>query len=283
MDFTSIQSIGAHTKNLKLQTQWNIKKANKNYFEKQNDNKKYAAKNDPLAPYREQLDEMRDSKDVDAETIYAKIGAGKELSPEELDYLAKKDPQSYQKVKEVQSHRKAYERKLKQCRTKEDLQRLKTVYVGQALQAVNSVKNNPAIPDGKKFELIMHEKAKLDAVNDAERKFVESGKYHRLPTDEEREEIIREEKERVEEYIKSDDSTIEEDQKPSEDIEQDGNVNAEIPETEKAETNVNYKKSTVDKTVVNEQARQVYIQMKNTEFELKNKLDSKWGKIDRKA
>lgn len=275
MDFSSIQSLGNYTKMLKMQTNWDKKRQSKNYLEKSDQNQRYNPETDPLAPYRQQLDEMRDSKNIAAETIYTKLRAGKKLSSDEMAYLAENDPESYRKAKEIQMEQEAYERKLKQCKTKDDVQRLKMVQVNKVLNAVNTIKNNPNIPEGSKLGLIMHEQAKLQATLDAEKRFVESGEYAKLPTDEERNEILKEEQERLEELKGTDGAEKEpenvegEDQTDVEDgdkhltTDTESTPKPEMPETSPAVA-IEKKES-----VPHEAAKQAYQQMMNVEQDIR--------------
>lgn len=91
----------------------------------------------------------------------------------------------------------------------------------KSMAVVNTVANNPAISGGKKLELLMQENAKVNAVNEAGYKFVESGKNGRLPTEEELNQEIHEEKEQERtdlEERKQDDST--EEMKPDETVQE---------------------------------------------------------------
>ncbi|MDE6960323.1 MAG: hypothetical protein K2P27_05620, partial [Lachnospiraceae bacterium] len=95
-------------------------------------------------------------------------------------------PQTYQKAREIQMEREAYERELKQCRTKEEVQRVKLSHAAASMASVKNIETNPNIPEGAKLGLMMQELAKTKALSDTEREFVESGGYQALPSEEER-------------------------------------------------------------------------------------------------
>lgn len=143
-----------------------------------------------LDPVSRQAEEIRkanaDGSAKMAGQIDMKLNSGRKLTAEEMEYLQKHDPQKYQKVKQIEAEQKNYENELKKCKTKDEVQRVRMAHTASSLNAVNSIKNNPAIPEEKKFELIMYEHHKNQAIEASTVKFVESGKYAKLPTEEER-------------------------------------------------------------------------------------------------
>ena len=139
---------------------------------------------------RRQLEEIRESqKDNSAQMaaqIDMKLMSGKRLTAQEMEYLKEHDPETYKKAKAVEMEREAYERELKNCRTKEEVQRVKAAHAAAGLDQVNNIKNNPNIPSGKKLALIKQELSKSTALEDTMRSFVKSGEYKKLPTEAER-------------------------------------------------------------------------------------------------
>ena len=127
--------------------------------------------------------------------IRSKLANGKKLTIEEMEYLQKNDPQLYQKVKSIEAEQKNYENELKRCKTKEEVQRVRTNHAAASLSTVNNIKNNPNIPEGKKLELIWQEHMKNQALDEVTKEFVESGKYAKLPTEAEKAEAEKELKE----------------------------------------------------------------------------------------
>lgn len=88
--------------------------------------------------------------------------------------------------------RKSYERDLKRCRTKDEVERVKMTRLGASLSTVKSISNNPNIPESAKLGNIMVEYAKMKAVAEVTVKFVQSGAYAKLPTDAEYAEAVKE-------------------------------------------------------------------------------------------
>ena len=182
MNFFTVQNMGNFTKNMEMQMKWQRKK-NTGDFTADGSTKL----NDPI---RQQAEEIRKSRQDGSSKLSAqidlKLQSGKKLTAEEMDYLQKTDPQKYQKIKSMEAERENYEKELKRCKTKEEAQRVRMAHTATSLSAVNNIKNNPAIPEEKKFELIMQEHYKHMALETSTKEFVESGRYAKLPTEAEK-------------------------------------------------------------------------------------------------
>lgn len=182
MNFFMIQSLGTYTKNMEMQMKWQQKKAN-NDFTADGSTKL----NDPIARQAEEIRMAQaDESSKISSQIRTKLANGKKLTREEMDYLQKNDPQTYQKAKAIEEEQKSYEEELKRCKTKEDVQRVKMNRTAASLSVVNSVKNNPAIPEGAKLGIIMQELMKNKALEETISAFVKSGRYAQLPTEAEK-------------------------------------------------------------------------------------------------
>ena len=230
-------TIGTFANMMKLQNRWETKQEKGKYTEKSSLEEK-----DPLI---RQLDEMRKQRQENSpkETIRTKMSIGKKLTREEMEYLKREDPATYQKAKEIQDTQKGYENALKSCKTKEDVQRLKATRMGATLTKVNAISNNPNIPEGQKMALLLHENAKVKAMLKAEQAFIESGRYGQLPTDAEQKEAMKQAAEALREEKTQEpetDQTVEEtddSSAPRPDGETTGQTEGTgtVPEEEKAE------------------------------------------------
>lgn len=182
MNFFTVQSLSTYTKNLGMQMKWQKKKNTGDFTADGSTNM--------ADPVRQQAEQIRKSKsdgsDQLSRQIELKLNSGQKLTAEEMNYLQKHDPQTYQRVKAMEAEQESYEKELKRCKTKEEVERVKMAHTATSLNAVNSIKNNPAIPEEKKLELILHEHRKNAALQESAREFVESGKYAKLPTEAER-------------------------------------------------------------------------------------------------
>ena len=157
---------------------------------------------DPTRRQAEQIKQSRaDGSDSLARQIDLKLNSGQKLTAEEMEYLRKNDPQAYQKVKSIETEQKNYEKELKKCKTKEEVERVKMAHTATSLSAVNSIMNNPVIPEEKKFELVMQEHRKNQAMQTTTQEFVESGQYAKLPTEAERQKAEKDLKEAKEKEL----------------------------------------------------------------------------------
>lgn len=207
-----------------------------------------------LASMQQYVDRMNDeagtvvenmlSPKPSMDTIMAKMQSGQELSPAELEHLKKTDPDLYSKAVQIAAERKAYEQKLKNCKTKEDVQRVKLTALSGVMVRVNDITNNPNIPEDKKLEMIQHEGRRAQAFNEATAEYVKTTEYAQKPTEAERNADDKAERIEREEAVNPKEDTAaekaqEEAPKPDENIgadrtEQDGQKaeTVELPELE---------------------------------------------------
>ena len=203
MNFSMIQSLGTYTKNMEMQIKWQRKKANNDFTADGSTKLK-----DPVAQQAEEIRmSQADGSSKLSSQIRAKLAAGKKLTREEMEYLQKNDPQTYQKATAIEEEQKSYEEELKRCKTKEDVQRVKMNHTAASLSVVNSVENNPAIPESAKLGIICQELQKCMALEEAISKFVESGQYAQLPTEAEKREAEEALEEAKAEELQTEDST----------------------------------------------------------------------------
>lgn len=191
MNFNMIGNMNTHLRTMELKSMWNMRKQNNDYTSKG----------------QERLDQMfermygvngqkEDGTDNRLQKIRDKLTYGGNLSPDELEYLRQKDPKTYAELKNEEMEQKAYEKELRRCKTKEDVERLKMNRINQSLSVISATKNNPNIPKGQKLGIIMKEKRRMDRVNESTAKFVKSGEYAKLPTEAEEALARQEEAER---------------------------------------------------------------------------------------
>ena len=212
MNFFTVQSLNAYTRNMEMQMKWQ-KKQDSSDFTADGSMK---LDNDPTRRQAEEIRKSRaDGSDQLSKQIDLKLNSGQKLTAEEMDYLRKHDPQTYQRVKSIETEQKNYENELKKCKTKEEVERVKMAHTATSLGAVNSIMNNPVIPEEKKFELVMHEHRKNQALQVTTQEFVESGEYAKLPTEAERLEAEKEIEEAEEKELGIDEPTEKNEQEAS--------------------------------------------------------------------
>lgn len=173
---------------MKLQMKWQQRKSSGDYLTKGYSGTKESQKDQELQdPQSRLLESMKPDESASMrQQISTKMMAGKRLSSAEMEYLKENDPQTYQKARTIEMEREAYERRLKQCRTKEEVQRVKFSQAASSLATVKNVESNPSIPKGQKLALIMQELHKFNAMSDTDRAYMQSKDYQSLPTEAEK-------------------------------------------------------------------------------------------------
>lgn len=182
MDFLAIGSLSSYVKSLEMQNKWSMKKASGDFTPKESHKNKYEIMNEAFKKsyYATKED---DKNDETLKAIQNKINQGSKLTLSEMRYLQSKDPVLYQKLRNLEHEKKSYEKELKRCKTKDDVERLKTSKVCESLSAINAVKNNPNIPQSVKLGIAAEECRRLSELNKVSAKFEKSESYHRLPTE----------------------------------------------------------------------------------------------------
>lgn len=113
--------------------------------------------------------------------LYTKLQSGGTLTAEEIAYLKENDPEALADYERAQAEKKAYEQALKNCKTKEDVDRLKLNRMGNFAAQAKSIANNPYIPKEKKLELMQKLNNEVCLIRDAHNEFVKSRVYEELP------------------------------------------------------------------------------------------------------
>lgn len=135
-------------KMLEMTQKWEQKKSSGNILKKEV--KELSPEEQQLKMYQEQLEREREGNEYSS--IYAKIQSGQELSPAEEDKLRAKDPKMYMEYKADRMEQEAYEKKLKNCKTKEEAERLHVNRMNGKLSELKSIVNNPNIPKSEKLK-----------------------------------------------------------------------------------------------------------------------------------
>ena len=117
--------------------------------------------------------------------LYTKLKTGGTLTEEEIAYLKEHDPEALVEYEKAQTEKKAYENALKNCRTKEDVQRLKLNRMGSFAAQAKEIASNPYIPKDKKVVLMQRLNNEVCMIRDAHQAFEKSRAYEELPEEQE--------------------------------------------------------------------------------------------------
>lgn len=132
-----------------------------------------------LEQFKEQLKKEREKSSTSE--IYAKLQSGGKLTSEEIAYLKENDPESLAEYEKAQAEKKSYEQALKNCKTKEEVERLKMNRMGNFAAQAKSIVNNPYIPKDKKVQLIQRLNNEVCLIRDAHNEFVSTKEFIDLP------------------------------------------------------------------------------------------------------
>lgn len=225
-----------------LSRSWEQKKNSNQILsrKKKNDRANMSQEQRMLEQFKEQMAQNRESS-RNAE-IASKIMNGEDLTREEEQYLAQNNPGQLSNYRQVKAERAAYEEKLKKCKTKDEVQRLKTNTMNAYLAELK------AAPGCAKAAKAMEILGKVKNVLKAEKHFIEAGGYAKLPTEADEaidraEERSKENEEVLEILMESAESNVE---KPE------ISESEESLDLEKAETNDN---SDVDIEMVHDEKK----------------------------
>jgi len=171
-----------------LNNKWMQKKESGNVLSKQelNERSTWTSEQFMIADFHDQLEHNREAEK--RQKIDNKIMSGGSLSPEEISYLEKNDPVALKKYRETKEEKESYKEKLRQCKTKEEVDRVKLQKLGELESSLSSIVNDPAIPKSAKLAKAQEILAKTNNIEAAHLEFVKSADYQSMPTDEEKKE-----------------------------------------------------------------------------------------------
>ena len=98
--------------------------------------------------------------------------------------LKKNDPDALKEYEEVQRERASYKKQLKDCKSKEEVEKLKMTKMGHYMAEAKEITNDPYIPKAKKYELMQKMLKKTSAIEAEQEKFLQSSRYAKLPDEE---------------------------------------------------------------------------------------------------
>ncbi len=171
-----------------LNNKWMQKKESGNVLSKQelNERSTWTSEQFMIADFQDQLEHNRETQK--RQKIDNKIMSGGSLSPEEISYLEKNDPVALKKYRETKEDKESYKEKLRQCKTKEEVDRVKLQKLGELESSLSSVVNDPTIPKSAKLAKAQEILAKTNNIEAAHLEFVKSADYQSMPTDDEKKE-----------------------------------------------------------------------------------------------
>lgn len=178
-----LYSVNSYLKNMDMQHKWEQKQRTGNYTA---DGIKTASewikKQRDTFEKNEREQKKENDRDTVLESIKNKIAYGGWLTASEMRYIESKDKALYQQAVSAENERKIYEHELRMCRTKEDVQKFKMHHIAYASGRVRSAMSDSSMSEDDKLNAVMGDYQRMSAVNKAERDFIRSGEYSRLPS-----------------------------------------------------------------------------------------------------
>lgn len=177
-------------KMMEMETRWQQKKNQGEPLSKKERNERanWTEEQRMIANFQEELEQNRESKKMQG--IMNKVAAGQELTNDEISYLKQKNPQGLKAYEEIRAEKEGYKRQLENCKTKEEVDRLKMVKMGEFAASVKKAEGNSCIPKGAKLAIAQKALGEAKVVEELHQEFIRSGQYEALPSEEE----LREEK-----------------------------------------------------------------------------------------
>lgn len=172
-------SVNSYLKNMDMQKKWEQKQRTGNY------------KADGIKTVSEWVEKQKDTfnkkeqkKDSDSvlDSIKNKAARGGMLTASELKYLRSRDEMAYQRALAAENERKIYEHELRMCRTKEDVHRFRMHHIAYSADRVKSAMSDASMSEDDKLNAVMGDYQRMSAINKAERDFIRSGEFSRLPS-----------------------------------------------------------------------------------------------------
>ena len=176
MNLTSIGTVSSFVKNKQLTAKWNERKSQLQQLK--------STPNPMIVQLQRQAVESQ--RTMRLTMISSKMESGSRLSASDMEYLRVHSPDTYEKAVRIQREREAYERDLKNCRSKEDVERLKQSKLNQFVVEGRAIMSSPNIPKAQKGELMQFLKMRMNAILKAHAEFISSPEYYRLPEKDQR-------------------------------------------------------------------------------------------------
>lgn len=168
----------------------NVQMATMNTLIEEKKLKGFVKKQEDMTPEERMLEQLREQATQNKEAEVAngitnKVMSGKTLSMEEIEYLQQKNPELLKKYREMQEEMKAYERQLRNCKSKEEVERVRVNKINGYLAQAKSISHNAVIPKAEKRAMLEEIMARLTNMEKVHIKFVKSVQYEKLPEEQE--------------------------------------------------------------------------------------------------
>ena len=188
MDLSTIGSISQFTKTSALKTQWNLKKKSGNVTGHSKGLDDFLSVGNASSQAGQEAENEKMGK------ITAKVNAGAKLTEKEMEYLKEKNPQLYEKLRQIEREQKAYEEALRHCKSKDEVQSLHMARVSESMQAAKNGDGTAAY--------------RMNRMTESTTAFAETEEYKKLST--ETEQALERKEQREAEHVEQEPKLTEE-------------------------------------------------------------------------
>ncbi len=183
MNFPTIGSVTSAVKTMELTQKWQNRKSEinqsgiaKNSFKgTDEDGQKVQSLID-----RFKTDVADQKKQAAMSSITAKMKSGQDLSPAELEYLKENAPELYEEYLEIKAEREAYEKKLKECETKEEVRSVNAMEMNKFMNEAKAVMSS-SMPKEAKLQAMEKIATRMNYIVNDSAKFIASDEFQQLP------------------------------------------------------------------------------------------------------
>ena len=140
------------------------------------DEREETPENRQIRQMREDLERSREAAIITG--IETRLKSGQELSTRELEILKEKSPLLYEKAVHIARERKDYERKLNQCRTKDEVLRLNTARMQGFVGEIRTLEQSGG---GKTVAMYDYVAMRMAGIRSEHIKFIKTPRYAKLP------------------------------------------------------------------------------------------------------
>lgn len=165
-----------------LNNKWMQKKESGNVLSRKEVNERANWSSDDWLKYNYKQQLEQDRQTSARNEIADKVMSGGTLTPDEERYLEQKDPQLLKSYREAKAQKKAYKERLKKCRTKDEVEQVKSQFLSSYLSSFKKIENNHYIPESQKLATAQRYLGITRNIEDAHEEFKCSGAYKKLPT-----------------------------------------------------------------------------------------------------
>ncbi len=183
MYFPTIGRVSSAVKTMELTQKWHKRKSEINRSGIINNKTKSADEDGQkvqslIDRFKTEVADQR--KQAAMSSISAKMKSGQDLSPAELEYLKENAPELYEEYVKIQAEREAYEKKLKECETQEEVRSVNAMEMNKFMNEAKAVMSS-SIPKEAKLAAMEKIQTRMSYIINDSVKFIASEEFQQLP------------------------------------------------------------------------------------------------------